>query len=115
MEEIDNQNESFNYVSYGLHKDLTRIGSIKLTQSIMKLVIFTFFDKMEHESTYTVTNPKHIEKFYKAIGCNPDENKLVIKKALRNRFPQPQLVKDFIDANKIEYKYTQSSKGIKRD
>lgn len=110
MVEADNLNDSLSYVSYDLQKDYTRTGSIKLTPTLMRLAILTYFDKMEHEATYIVTDELEIKKFYREIGCLTNENYLKVKAALKNRFHQPALVKEFIDKNKIKYQYTQTSR-----
>jgi len=111
---VEEVNSNLHHVSYDFYKDFTRTGIMQLSIKMMRLVIRTYFDKIEHESIYTVTNPKGILKFYAEIGCSIDSSELKIKTALGERFPQPGLVKDFIDANKIAYKYSQKSKGIKR-
>lgn len=114
MDETEDITENFSYISYGLHNDYTQSGSIKLTPKMLRLAIQIYFDALEHQSTYTVTKLKDVYRFYEEIGCSPSDNKLKVKGALRTRFPQPGLVKEFIDANKMQYSYSQSSKGIKR-
>lgn len=115
MADAENLNDGFSHVSYDLYKDYTRTGSMKLSPTMMRLVVQIFFDKMELCNVYTVTDPKGIKRFYAEIDCLPTENMLKVKKALQKRFPQPGLVKDFIDAHKIKYVYSQSTQSIKLD
>ena len=103
--------ENLGYVNYDIHKDCTQTGSVFLSPQQMRLTVLTVCAVFEHQISYTVTKKEDIEMIYAEIGCRPTDDTNIVKKFLHARFPRPQMVKEFIDAKKIEYKCSSVSQS----